>query len=117
MNDRTVDHVDLVQRTQGQTTVTLDKVGFGAVRFLIAKGADDDAGKMDELGLDFKNARRGVELRLDAVRWCPKCHERTSELDQKQLTLLNSYIVVALSCGVAGGQQCLQEMLNSILIL
>ena len=91
MHDRTVDHVDLVQRTQGQTTVTLDKVGFGAVRFLIAKGADDDAGKMDELGLDFKDARCGVELGLDAMRWCPKCHERTSELDQEELTLLNSY--------------------------
>lgn len=66
MNDLLVGGVDLVKLAELETRRGLDEVRLGRLGVLVAKGGDDDAGEVDELGVDLEDAGGRDELGLNA---------------------------------------------------
>lgn len=74
MQNGSVNEVDFVEISESKTTCALDEVRFGRHGIVIPEATDDDAGQMDELGVDLKNAGCSYKLRFYTMRRCTVCH-------------------------------------------
>ena len=68
--DTAIDHMDLVQRCQRDTSTSSDKAHLGCVGQLVEESDDDQVGQVHETNSNSQYVGSSVELRLDSVRGC-----------------------------------------------
>jgi hypothetical protein len=79
------------QVAEREMTRALDEVRLGCACLRVREGQKEDVREVDELGIDFEDARSGDELRLNAVRRSTEGHERTRELHNKLLAIKEGF--------------------------